>query len=129
MNRLLLLCLLVYAPHLVEEHVTRMCDDPILVRALGGLASMPARQAAYLVFQVMLAVALGMTYLFSRGGRSRDAVMIALGVALLAESHHLARWLVTREYNPGLLTALPMPFAGAWVLRAVFSRSPALLRA
>jgi hypothetical protein len=124
MNRLLLLTLGVYAPHLIEEHLARMCDDPIIVAAFSVLSPMAPRQATYFVFQVMLVVALGMTSLFSLGGRWQQAVMVALAFSLLAESHHLLRWLATREYNPGLLTSLPMPVVGALILRAVFGERP-----
>jgi hypothetical protein len=119
MNRLLQLTLGLYAPHLVEEYLTRMYDDPIIVAAFSPLSQLAPRQATYLVFQVMLALMLGMTILFNLGGRWRSAVMVGLAVALLSESHHLIRWLVTREYNSGLLTSLPMPVLGAVILRSV----------
>ena len=65
-------------------------------------------------------LALAMTVLFSLGGRGRDAVMITIAVALLSESHHVLRWLLSHEYNSGLLTSLPMPLLGAYILRSVF---------
>ena len=120
------LCLLAYAPHLVEEHATRMHDDPLIVFALRPLSHLTQREAAYMVFQVMMLLALGMTYLWSLGGRARDAVLFAVALALLGESHHVARALASLEYNSGLVTSLPMPFIGALVLRSLFVRRRAL---
>jgi hypothetical protein len=124
MSRLLALCLGVYLPHLLEEALTRMYDDPIIVAAFGPLSQLPARQAAYLVFQVMLVLALAMLTLASLGGRWRDMVLLGLALALLGESHHVVRWIASHQYNSGLVTALPMPVAGALILRGVFRRAP-----
>ena len=67
MTRWLGLCLAVYAPHLLEEALTRMYDDPLIVYAFEPLSHLSTRHSTYLVFQMMLAVALGMTFLFSLG--------------------------------------------------------------
>lgn len=116
MERWLVPIMIVYAPHLLEEHVTGMWNDPLIARAFEPLAALPAREATYAVFQTMLALALGMTYAFSRGGIARRAVLASLGVALVCEAHHLVRAAVTLSYNSGLLTALPMPLLGGWLL-------------
>ncbi len=116
MQRWLLMVLVVYAPHLLEEHFTGMYNDPLIVRAFAPLAAMPPREAFYLVFQVMLGLALMMTYAFSRGEAGRRIVLAPLGMALLVESHHLVRAVVTHSYNSGLATALPLPVVGACVL-------------
>jgi hypothetical protein len=113
-TRWLGLCVAVYAPHLLEEHVMEMHDDPMLVSAFDrAFAGVPAREASYLVFQLMMIVALVAAYLSSLGGRARDAVLAALALALLAESHHVIRALATLHYNAGALTSLPMPILGA----------------
>jgi len=124
MNRLMQLCLVVYAPHLLEEGFTRMYDDPIIVFAFRPLATFSPRQAAYVIFQLMTAVSLTMTYLYGLGGRWRDAVTVSLAVALLCESHHALRWLASHQYNPGLLSSLPMPVLGVYMLKAVFDSPP-----
>jgi Protein of unknown function with HXXEE motif len=126
MNRLMQLCLGLYVPHLLEEGFTRMYDDPLIVFALAPLSGFSPRQAAYLIFQLMLGVSLSMTYLYGLGGRFRDAVMVVLSLALLGESHHALRWLASHQYNPGLLTSLPMPVLGAFILRAVFDSRTAV---
>jgi hypothetical protein len=127
MTRWLVLCAAVYAPHLVEESLTRMYDDRLIVAAFQPLSGLSARHATYLVFQIMLAVALGMTLLYTLGGRARLAVMGSLALALLAESHHAIRALGSLHYDSGLVTSLPMPVAGALlgvaVLRAAVARS------
>jgi hypothetical protein len=122
MQRALLMCLLVYAPHLVEEHVAGMWNDPVIVAGLAAVSGMPARQAAYLVFQIMLGLGLLTTYAWGLGDRSRRLVLAALAVALLAEAHHIVRALADHHYNAGLVTSLPMPFAGALVLYGLFQR-------
>ena len=121
MKRWLGLCFGVYAPHMIEESLTRMYDDPLIAAAYAPLSQLSARHAAYLVFQIMFAALFGSTLLFSLGGRPQRAVMGAIAVALLAESHHVIRALGTLHYNPGLVTSLPMPVVGALVLRKVFS--------
>lgn len=122
MRRLLGLVLLVYLPHLVEEGCTRMCDDALIVEAFRPFSHLPAREAAYLFFQIMMGVALVMTYAFSRGGIWREAVMVILGLALLAESHHVIRALASHGYDSGLVTSLPMPLVGAYVIASVVRR-------
>jgi hypothetical protein len=121
MTRSLVLILAVYAPHLLEEAVTRMYDDPLIVAAFGPLSRLSPRHSTYLTFQIMLALSLGMTLLFSLDGWPRRIVLAGLAVALLCESHHLIRAVWTLNYNPGLATALPMPIVGAVVLRRAFA--------
>jgi hypothetical protein len=122
MKRWLLLVLVVYAPHLLEEHLTGMWNDPLIARALEPVAALPAREAAYATFQAMLIVALVMTYAFSRGGLARRAVLGSLAVALVCEAHHLVRAAATLSYNSGLLTALPMPILGGFLLWKLVAR-------
>ncbi len=119
MTRLLAVGALLYAPHLAEEALTRMHDDPIIVAALAPLLTLEPRHAVYLMFQAMLLVTLGTTLLFARGGRARLLVLGALGLGLVAESHHVIRALVTLRYDSGLVTSLPMPLFGAIVLHTV----------
>jgi len=117
----LALALAGYAPHLAEESLTGMHDDPLIVAAFRPLSDLSARHATYLVFQIMLLLLLGTTLLFSLGGRPQRLVMLLLGVALLAESHHVIRALGTLQYNSGLATSLPLPVTGVLLLRRVFS--------
>jgi hypothetical protein len=123
MERWLLPVLVVYVPHLLEEHLTGMWNDPLIKRAFEPLAALPAGEATYATFQAMLVVALGMTYAFSRGGLARRAVLASLGIALVCEAHHLVRAAATLSYNSGLLTALPMPLLGGWLLWKLFATS------
>ncbi len=123
MDRWLLLGILAYAPHLLEEHLTGMWNDPLIVLAFAPLEDLPARQAAYLIFQVMLGLSLLMTYVFSQGDGGRRLILGGLALSLLCESHHVLRALATEAYNPGLLTVLPMPLLGAWILHQLFLRS------
>ena len=122
MKTWMLACLVAYAPHLLEEHLTGMWNDAVIVTAFEPLSAMPARQAAYLLFQAMLALSLGMTFLVSLGGKWRDVVMVGLAAALVAEAHHVVRALATHEYNSGLVTSLPMPVVGAAILWRLFRR-------
>jgi hypothetical protein len=121
MKRLLGLALALYLPHLLDEALTGMHDDPLIVAAYARLAHLGARHAAYLVFQVTLALGLGATFLFARGGRARLTVMGVLGLALLAEAHHAVRALSTLSYDSGLCTSLPLPFLGALVVHRVIA--------
>ncbi len=112
MTRWLLLVVAVYVPHLFEEAITRMYDDPVIVAAYALLAGLSPRHAAYLVFQLTLVLALAMALLVSMRGRSGRVVLAGLALALVGESHHLVRAIVTHAYNPGLVTALPMLLVG-----------------
>lgn len=124
MTRLLGVAIALYVPHLAEEALTHMHDDPLIVTALAPLAELSARHASYLVFQVMLALTLATTLMFSLGGRARLAVMTVLGLALLAEGHHVLRALATLHYDSGLVTSLPMPLFGAYLLRHILRAPP-----
>jgi hypothetical protein len=119
MTRLLAIATLLYLPHLAEEAMTGMHDDPIIALALAPLLTLAPRHAVYLMFQGMLLVTLTTTLMFARGGLTRLFVVGAVGLALLGESHHLCRALFTLRYNPGLVTSLPMPLFGAHLLRVV----------
>jgi hypothetical protein len=121
MKRLLGLALALYLPHLLDEALTGMHDDPLIVAAYAPLTHLGPRHAAYLVFQVTLALGLGATFLFACGGRARLAVMGVLGLALLAEAHHAVRALGTLSYDSGLVTSLPLPFLGALVVHHVIA--------
>lgn len=121
MTRWLLLVLAVYAPHLLEEALTGMSDDPIIVAAYAPLASLSARHAAYIVFQLMLVLSLVMTLLASLGHRAHWVLQGGLAVALLGESHHILRALVAHTYNSGLVTALPMLIVGVLLARRVLA--------
>ncbi len=117
------LALAVYVPHLLEEQLTGMVEEPFMVRALEPLAQLSPRAAGYVVFQGMLVLTLLTTYLFSLGGRARSVVLACLGLALVAEAHHLLRALATLDYNAGLWTAAPMPIVGALLLASLL-RAP-----
>jgi len=121
MKRALGLIGAVYVPHLIDEALTGMHDDPLIVAAYTPLARLEPRHASYLVFQIMLSVALAMTFAWSRGRNAQRVVIALLGLALLAESHHVIRALVTLSYDSGLVTSLPMPFVGVLVLTRVLA--------
>jgi hypothetical protein len=128
MIRLLGLSILVYAPHLLEEHLTRMCDDPIIVAGFRPLEDLPARRASYAVFQVMLLLGLVLAYLFALGGKARTLVMAVIALALLGESHHLVRAIWDGSYNSGLVTVLPMPIVGVLIVDALLTAAPCASR-
>lgn len=115
------LALLVYAPHLLEEHLEGMHDDPMIVWAFDALmGDLSARAASYATFQAMMLAGLTTTWLFARGGPTQRAVLMGIALGLLAEAHHAVRALASFELNAGLLTSLPMPILGAVMLRAVW---------
>ena len=122
MNRLLFACICVYVPHLAEEYFTRMYDDPIIAYALAPLADWSPRHAAYLVFQIMLVLALAMTLAFAAGKLSRNFTMLALAFSLACESHHAVRWLLSGHYNSGLVTSFPMPVLGGAIAFILFRK-------
>ncbi len=122
MKRLLFAAICVYAPHLLEEHFTRMADDPLIVSAFAAFENESARQASYAVFQIMLMVTLLSTLLFSLGGAPQKIVMSVLAFSLFAESHHAIRFLISHQYNSGLVTSFAMPIVGALIFRKLFTK-------
>lgn len=113
---------LVYLPHLLEEAMTGMHDDPIIVAAWAQLSGLEPRHATYLVFQFMLALLLATSLAWSHGPLLQRVVLTVLSLSLLAESHHLARAIASSTWNSGLATSLIMPFVGALVLHRTFHR-------
>jgi hypothetical protein len=122
MKRLIFAAIYVYAPHLFEEHFTGMADDPLIVFAFSHFQNENARHASYAVFQIMMMVTLVSTLLFSLGGAPKKFVMAVLAFSLLAESHHVVRFLISHHYNSGLLTALPMPVVGILIFRNLLTK-------
>jgi hypothetical protein len=118
-----------YLPHLLEEAITGMHDDTLIVAAYDLVAPLGPRHAAYLVFQVTFALGLVMTVLLDRGVRGRVLVLGGLGIALLAETHHVVRAIVMHAYNSGLVTALPLPWIGLRLLRQASFEARAHTRA
>ena len=55
MNRALAVASAFYLPHLLEEALTGMHDDALIVAAFAPLANLEPRHAAYLVFQLTFA--------------------------------------------------------------------------
>ncbi len=108
-----------YLPHLLEEALTGMHEDPVVAPALSLLLELPPRHAVYLTFQLMMVLLLAAIVAYSRGGRPRLLVLGAIGVALLGEAHHVVRAVATLSPNSGLVTSLPMPFVGSLLLGAV----------
>jgi hypothetical protein len=122
MKRLLFAAICVYAPHLLEEYLTRMWDDPLLAPALHLFAGWSVDHAVYCMFQVMFALLCITVLAFSYAGRPRNLVMTAFAVALLAESHHAIRFLISHQYNSGLVTSFAMPIVGALIFRKLFTK-------
>lgn len=115
-RRALLLALAVYVPHLLQEHVEGMWRDPVVAPALAPLAGMSGSQAGYVVFQIMFAGLLALPAVWMIGPRARALLLGALGLALVAESHHVVRAIASGATNAGLWTSLPMPLVGALVV-------------
>ena len=116
----------VYAPHLVEENLTRIWEDPFLAPALHVVASWSPQHALYCAFKITFALFCIVTLAFSVDGLPRKIVVGAFAIALLAESHHATRFLISHHYNSGLVTSLPMPLVGVFVLFRIFSRKEIL---
>jgi hypothetical protein len=109
-----------YVLHLVEESLTGMSNDPLIVAAYALLAHLGGRHAAYLVFQITWALGLVMTLVYASGWRGRRLVIGVFALGLLAEAHHAMRALVQPPASPGLLTSLPLPILGALIARNLY---------
>jgi len=114
MKRLVATALVLEGAHLLEEALTGMHDDPIIVAAYAPFAPLGARHAAYLIFQVTFALGLLACALVALG--ARRIVAFAFGLVLLAESHHVLRAIYTHSANSGLVTSLALPVLGALLL-------------
>ena len=123
MTRSLSLALALFAAHLLEEALTGMHDDRLIVAAYAWLAPLGGRHAAYLVFQLTVLICLGAVFVYAHGIRGRRLLLAAFGLSLFAESHHAVRALATLSWNSGLVTSLPLPILGAMLLRRAFASS------
>jgi hypothetical protein len=121
-DRALTLAIAVYALHLTDEHFTGMWRDPLLSAVLEHFDAWSPRRAAYFAFQLAFGLGLFMTWLASGGKSAQRILRIGLGVALIAESHHLVRTAVDGAPNSGWITSLPMPFIGAWLFALAVRR-------
>jgi hypothetical protein len=108
-KRLLLVAALAQLVHLTDEALTGMHDDPIIAAAYAPLAPLGPRHAAYLVFQITFALAVIAALSPPR------LVHFVLGLALVAEGHHVIRAICTHHVNSGLFTSFPLPILGALV--------------
>ena len=113
MSRALAVASAFYLPHLVEEALTGMHDDALIVAAFAPLANLEPRHAAYLVFQLTFAFGLVALQVYGLGGTPRRLVVGAFALALLAEAHHGLRAISLGVWTSGLLTSIPLPFVGA----------------
>ena len=116
---LLAIAFALYVPHIADEALTGMYDDPMMVRALAPFAELSPRHAAYLTFQLMMLLAFAMTLAFARPGKPRLAVLGLVAATLVGEAHHVIRAVATLQTNSGLFTSLPMPLFGVYLLTRV----------
>ena len=102
-----------FIAHGLEEIFNDFYNIDWSARLMFGFSeNMPVSQATFIVFQVMLWLAL-IVFAFliaSEGWRLR--VMFIPGIIYIIEFQHILKALVSWNYYPGLITAIPLVILG-----------------
>lgn len=96
--------------HGLEEYLTSFYNTDSHVKfVFGYLNTLPTPQATFLLFQVMLWVALTIFAILISSEKWRLRLMIIPGLIYIYELHHIWKALEVGRYYPGLVTALLFP--------------------
>ena len=113
LKKLVFLSTLLLILHGIEEIFTGFYDvDPISTFVFKPFLAMGLYQATFLVFQIMLWLALILLSVLIIGGKWRLIVLTIPGFFLIFEIQHVIEALVRGSYYPGLITALFLPILG-----------------
>jgi len=110
---LFLVSIPIFIVHGVEEYVTGFYNvDSHANFLFGYFYTLPTPQATFLLFQVMLWLALVISALLISGEKWRLRLMVVPGLIYIYELHHFWKAIEIGGYYPGVLTALAFPIVG-----------------
>lgn len=103
----------VFVAHGLEEYFNGFYNaDPIFKFFFHYFDAMPIPQATFLLFQIMLWVALIIFAFLLLSEKWRLRLMIIPGLIYILELHHFLEALVSAGYYPGAITAIAFPIIG-----------------
>lgn len=99
-----------FIAHGIEEYVVGFYDiDPYSLFVFRPFVEMSVNQATFLLFQVMVWLLLGISFLLISGAKWQSRLMFLPGLVYIFELHHIIKAIFAGGYYPGLITALGFP--------------------
>lgn len=99
--------------HGIEEYFTGFYEVDVQFRFLfKPLFEMSVDQATFLLFQILLGIALLLLFLFTLSEQWRVRLLVIPGFFLFYEIHHIIMALGEGGYYPGLITSIFLPILG-----------------
>ena len=103
----------VFIAHGLEEFFNNFYNiDWSTKLVFGFLNEMSAPQATFLVFQIMLWLALIVFAFLIANDKWRLRLMLLPGIIFIVELHHPWSVIITWDYYPGAITAIPLLIFG-----------------
>ncbi|KKU50496.1 MAG: hypothetical protein UX71_C0001G0151 [Parcubacteria group bacterium GW2011_GWA1_47_10] len=100
----------VFIAHGLEEYFTGLYNNDWSIQFISGfLESMSTPQAIFLVFQIMLWLALVVFALLIISEKWRLRLMVIPGLVYIFELYHILKSVSVAGYYPGLITSLLFP--------------------
>jgi len=107
-----------FISHGLEEIVTGFYHvDSHSLFVFHYLNSLPAPQAVFVLFQIMLWLTLLIAYALILGPQWHIRLLTILGIGFIYELHHLYKAFVVGGYYPGIITAIPLYIVGFFFWR------------
>lgn len=100
----------VFILHGTEEYMMGFFRiDPVFLWVFQPVLRMPADQASFLIFQIMLWLLLIVSALLLLGKRWQRCLLVIPGIIYILEMHHLIEAIMRQSYYPGSITAIAFP--------------------
>lgn len=99
-----------FIAHGLEEYSTDFYNiDSYSLFVFRPFAEMSVNQATFLLFQIMIWLLLGISFLFLSGPKWQLRLMMLPGLVYFFELHHIIKAISVGGYYPGVITALAFP--------------------
>lgn len=103
----------IFILHGLEEYMSKFYNiDPLSRFVFQSFQNMSVLQATFLLFQIMIAVLLIVSYLLLQGERWILKLTTVFGLFFIFELHHLVKAIIVGGYYPGLITAIVIYILG-----------------
>jgi hypothetical protein len=109
--------------HGLEEIFTNFYIDSHVAFVFGWLTNLPAMEALFVLFQIMLWLTLIISYLLLLGPKWQFRLMLIPGIIFVYELHHAYKAIEIGGYYPGLVTAIPLYILGFFFLKELLKTS------
>ena len=110
-----------FIAHGLEEYFTDFYNiDSYSLFVFRPFVEMSVNQATFLLFQIMIWLLFGITFLFLSGPKWQLRLMILPGLVYFFELHHVIKAISVGGYYPGLITALGFPIIAFFFWRELW---------